>query len=173
MNNLTYQLTLTRTIYCVIVLIGAITLFISNALWRGVTKSVFPSNLRSAVSPTTVKTFCLGYVIWGNQEQKEFDTLNQTLCSDKVLLHHPIWNSDFIVQTDASSKGLGAVLSQIGPDNEEHPVRYASRALQPPESKLTTREQELLAVIWTLFLDVPLVLVPPQLNLQAHLTSTI
>ena len=39
-------------------------------------------------------------------------------------------------------------MPQIGPDNKEHPVRYASRALQPPESKWTTREQELLAVIW-------------------------
>ena len=94
---------------------------------------------------------------WGVQEQKEFDTLQRTLCSDKVLLHHPKLNHDFIVQTDASSKGLGAVLSQIGPgavlsqigpDNKQHPVRYASRALQPPESKWTTGEQELLAVIW-------------------------
>ncbi|CAB4002757.1 Retrovirus-related Pol poly from transposon [Paramuricea clavata] len=51
-------------------------------------------------------------------------------------------------KTDASSKGLGAVLSQIGPDNKEHPVRYPSRALQVPESKWTTREQELLALIW-------------------------
>jgi hypothetical protein len=92
---------------------------------------------------------------WGDQEQKEFDSLKQALCLDKVLLHHPNWERNFIVQTDASSKGLGAVLSQIGavlsqigPDNKEHPVRYASRVLQVPESKWTTREQELLAVIW-------------------------
>ena len=39
-------------------------------------------------------------------------------------------------------------MSQIGPGNKEHPVRYASQALQPPESKWTTRKQELLAVIW-------------------------
>ena len=49
-----------------------------------------------------------------------------------------------------SQEFLGYVISEqiIGPDNKEHPVRYASRALQPPESKWTTREQELLAVIW-------------------------
>ena len=40
------------------------------------------------------------------------------------------------------------MLSQIGPDNKEHPVCYANRALQVQESKWTTREQELLAVIW-------------------------
>ena len=85
---------------------------------------------------------------WGNQDQKEFDTLKRALCSDKVLPYYPNWNHDLIVQTDASSKGLGAVLSQIGPDNKEHPVGYASRAQQPPKSKWTTREQELLAVIW-------------------------
>ena len=85
---------------------------------------------------------------WGNQEQQEFDALKQALCSDNVLLHHPNWNQQFIVQTDASFEGLGAVLSQIGPDDKERPVRYASRALQAPESKWTTHEQELLAVIW-------------------------
>ena len=86
---------------------------------------------------------------WGDQEQKEFDSLKQALCSDKVNSSSSSkLGRNFIVQTDASSKGLGAVLSQIGPDNKEHPVRYASRALQVPESKWTACEQELLAVIW-------------------------
>ena len=82
------------------------------------------------------------------KEQAEFDDLKQALCSDSVMLHHPDWSKPFLVQTDASAKGLGAVLSQIGPGGKEHPVRYASRTLQPLESKWTTREQELIAVIW-------------------------
>ena len=85
---------------------------------------------------------------WGIKEQAEFDDLKQALCSDSVMLHHPDWSKPFLVQTDASAKGLGVVLSQIGPDGKEHPVRYASRTLQPLESKWTTREQELIAVIW-------------------------
>ena len=64
------------------------------------------------------------------------------------MLHHPDWSKPFLVQTDASAKGLDAVLSQIGPDGKEHPVCYASRTLQPLESKWTTREQELIAVIF-------------------------
>ena len=64
------------------------------------------------------------------------------------MLHHPNWDSKFIVQTDASAKGLGAVLTQIDNAGKERPVRYASRALQPLEAKWTTREQESIAVVW-------------------------
>ena len=72
--------------------------------------------------------------------------------SDRVVLHHPDWDATFYVQTDACAEGLGAVLTQ----KVKHPtadrwverrVRYASRALQAPESKWTTREQEMLGVI--------------------------
>ena len=85
---------------------------------------------------------------WGKKEQSEFEDLKQALCSDVVMLHHPDWSKPFLIQTDASAKGLGAVLSQIDPDGKECPVRYASRTLLPLESKWTTREQELIAVIW-------------------------
>ena len=85
---------------------------------------------------------------WGTKEQTEFNDLKAALCSDSVMLHHPDWSKPFLIQTDASAKGLGAVLSQLGLDGKERPVRYASRTLQPLESKWTTREQELIAVIW-------------------------
>ncbi len=39
----------------------------------------------------------------------------------------------FILTTDASNVGLGAVLSQVGPDGCEHPCAYASRTLKEPE----------------------------------------
>ena len=42
------------------------------------------------------------------------------------MLHYPNWDSKFIVQTDASAKGLGAVLTQIDNAGKERPVRYAS-----------------------------------------------
>ena len=45
------------------------------------------------------------------------------------LLAYPTMNQAFILKTDASKVGLGAVLSQIQSDGKEHPVAYASRAL--------------------------------------------
>jgi hypothetical protein len=83
----------------------------------------------------------------------EFEDLKAEMMSDRVVLQHPDWDDVFYVQTDASADGLGAVLAQRVKHPEtgkivERPVRYASRALQAPESKWTTREQELLGVVW-------------------------
>jgi hypothetical protein len=39
----------------------------------------------------------------------------------------------FLLKTDASGIGLGAVLSQKQGDGKYHPVAYASRSLQPNE----------------------------------------
>ena len=54
------------------------------------------------------------------------------------------------IQTDASIKGLGAVLSQRQSNGWLHPVAYASRALSPPEKNYGVTELETLAVVWAM-----------------------
>ena len=44
-------------------------------------------------------------------------------------MRRPDFNRPFILQTDASNRGLGAVLSQIDAEGEEHLVAYFSRKL--------------------------------------------
>ena len=85
--------------------------------------------------------------------RKEFEWLKEETASDRVVLQHPDWEEEFIVQTDACADGLGAVLAQRIKDPAtgkvtERPIRYASRSLQALEAKWTTREQELLGVVW-------------------------
>ncbi|KAG9296293.1 hypothetical protein G9A89_014885 [Geosiphon pyriformis] len=43
---------------------------------------------------------------------------------------------------DASKNALGAVLSQIRPDNREHPVAYASHSTSPAEKNYSTTDLE-------------------------------
>lgn len=53
----------------------------------------------------------------------------------------PDYNAPFIVETDASSQGIGAVLMQHG-----YAVAYISKTLSPRNALLSTYEKELLAV---------------------------
>ena len=61
---------------------------------------------------------------------------------------YPDFNWDFILETDASAVGIGAVLSQRAEDGKVHPVAYASRSLSPQEKWYAITELETLAVVW-------------------------
>ncbi|CAJ0933126.1 unnamed protein product [Ranitomeya imitator] len=53
-------------------------------------------------------------------------------------------------RTDASEFGLGAVLSQVDSEDQEHPVLYLSWKLLPREVAYSTIEKECLAIVWAL-----------------------
>ena len=55
-----------------------------------------------------------------------------------------------MLHTDASGKGLGAVLEQIQDDGNDHPVIFASRTLSEHEVIYGITELETLVVIWAL-----------------------
>ena len=63
------------------------------------------------------------------------------------LLALPDWSRPFIVNTDASDTGIGAILSQVQADGEEHVVSYASRLLTKAERNYCVTRKELLAVV--------------------------
>ncbi|KAL1269301.1 hypothetical protein QQF64_031590 [Cirrhinus molitorella] len=83
---------------------------------------------------------------WGPTEEEAFRAIKAALTSEPVL-RAPDFNCPFLLQTDASDTGLGAVLSQIQ-DDEEHPVIFISRKLTSAERRYATVEREALAVKW-------------------------
>ena len=86
---------------------------------------------------------------WNQECQEAFNSLKQALTSPPVLAY-PIYTQPFIVETDASHDGLGAVLSQEQ-DGKVRPIAYASRSLRGAERNMenySSRKLELLALKW-------------------------
>ena len=83
---------------------------------------------------------------WKGGQQNAFDTLRLLLTQAPVLAR-PDLNLPFTLQTYASNRQLGAVLSQEFPDGE-HPIAFASLSLTKAERNYTVTEKECLAVLW-------------------------
>lgn len=72
-------------------------------------------------------------------------TMKGNLISHPVLQYSNISESNqFILQTDASGYGVGAVLY----NSDGRAVVYASRSLNKAEKRYPTIEKELLAIVW-------------------------
>ena len=69
-------------------------------------------------------------------------------CITAPVLAFADFNKPFLLETDASGDGLGAVLSQKLKDNKFHPVAYASRGLKGSESNYHSSKLEFLALKW-------------------------
>ena len=84
---------------------------------------------------------------WSDACQTAFDTLKQTLV-DAPVLAYPQFDEKsplFVLQTDASSMGVGAVLEQGG-----HVIGYASRALNKAEQQYSVIQKECLAIVFAM-----------------------
>ena len=73
----------------------------------------------------------------------------KNICTETPVLAYANYEKPFKLTTDASKKGLGAVLSQIGEDGKERPVAFASRTLSKSEKNYTTHKLEFLALKWS------------------------
>ena len=88
--------------------------------------------------------------VWASVHQKAFDALKLALTTTPVL-GYPHFNREFILEIDASLRGLGAVLSQVDDTCTVHVIAYAIQTLRPPKQYLlnySSAKLELLALQW-------------------------
>lgn len=79
--------------------------------------------------------------VWNPTATESFTALKSAMCTAPVL-RLPNFDRPFVVETDASDLGIGAVLLQ-----ESHPLAYFSKKLGPKRRLASTYHKELYAIV--------------------------
>ena len=103
---------------------------------------------RAVVLTDLTKASASSKVHWTDECDRAFRDLKEAICTHPVL-HSPDFEKPFILQTDASGVGLGAVLLQEV-EGERRPVVFLSRKLLDRETRYSTVEKECLAMKWAI-----------------------
>lgn len=91
-------------------------------------------------------------VPWNECRDQALKELKRRFCHAPVL-----WSKNFslpfVVQTDASERGVGAILSQYNREGNNHPIAYFSRKLLSCEVNYSTIKKECLAIQYICWAD--------------------
>ena len=86
-------------------------------------------------------------IAWNEQHDTALKRLVDSITSDQVLCY-PDFNKPFVLHTDASKIGLGAILYQKQEDKKLKAVAFASRSLDGAEKNYHSSKLEFLALKW-------------------------
>ncbi len=87
--------------------------------------------------------------VWGEEQNEAFEKLKTALI-DSAMLKYPNPNKPYLLTTDASYSGMGAVLQQEDENERLRPVAFASRSLSDAETRYTVTDLEAAGVVWAL-----------------------
>ena len=90
----------------------------------------------AALASSLTKLLCHGQFEWSHEAEIAFQNLKKALTEAPVLAL-PNFTTSFVVETDASGSGMGAVLTQKG-----HPLAYYSKQLCPKLINASTYVRE-------------------------------
>ena len=83
---------------------------------------------------------------WEQEHEDTFNHLKEVMTSPPVLAY-PDFQNPFELHTDASGKGLGAIIYQ-SQNSQKKVIAYASRSLSRPERNYSAFKLEFLALKW-------------------------
>jgi transposase InsO family protein len=84
--------------------------------------------------------------VWGDAQQKAFDTLKTSLTTSPILAY-PDMQKDYVLTTDASIQAISYILSQLDNEGRERVISYGGRSLKAGEKNWPISELECLAVL--------------------------
>ena len=113
---------------------------------KGFAQIVQPLNEHLAWEGASRKT---EQVLLSEGTLEAFQALKQA-CMSAPNLTFADYTKDFLLETDASKEGLGAVLYQKQADGQYHPVMYGSKAFTAHEKNYHSTKLEFLALKWAI-----------------------
>ena len=109
----------------------------------------FVQNFADVARPLTELTKgTVSKIVWSPECETAFQKL-KTKLSQQPVMKLPDVTQPFVLRTDASDIGLGAVLLQADGD-VLRPVAYASKKLSETETRYATVEKECYAIVWAM-----------------------
>ena len=84
---------------------------------------------------------------WTSVEQTAYESCKASLSSDALLVHYDA-KRELRLACDASSYGVGAVISHVMDDGQERPIAFASRTLSASERNYAQIEKEALSLVF-------------------------
>lgn len=106
----------------------------------------FVDNYASLTAPLTDLTSKRRQFIWNEEAQTSFDDIKKVLTTAPLLVT-PDFTRPFVVQCDASTSGVGGVLSQEDEEGIERPIAYFSHKLNRAQRNYSITELECLAAV--------------------------
>ena len=83
---------------------------------------------------------------WNKEAQVAFEGLNTAFTTAPILMHfNP--EQPTILEADASTHALGAVISQLDPEGKMHPIAFHSWKFNPAELNYDIYDKEMLAIV--------------------------
>ena len=116
--------------------------------------------------------------IWSSNAQEAFDKLKRVFTSAPILRHFD-WKARIRMETDASNRGAGGVLSQLCEDDQWHPIAFTSYKFKNAEINWDTHDKELFAIVhgfttWRHYLQgscEPICVITDHKNLRYFMTT--
>ena len=107
----------------------------------------FCPNLSQTLAPMTELLHQDQEWVWSSKCGEAFDAAKKSIASDRVLTHYDP-SLPVRLASDASSYGIGAVLSHVLPEGEERPIAFASRTLSSAERGYSQLDKEALGLVY-------------------------
>ena len=116
---------------------------------KGFSKIARPLNDLLVGSESCKKKQGTKKVEWSESEQSAFEELKTACCTAPVLAYAD-FTKPFVLHTDSSLDGLGAVLYQKDQEGVLRVIAYASRSLSKSEKNYPAHKLEFLAMKWAI-----------------------